>query len=549
MKKEIIEKELSYKLVGIFFEIQRELGRFCRERQYADAFEEKLKTAKIGFKRECPIEVAGRKSNFVDFFIEDKIFVDLKSKPFFEKSDFFQMKRYLETSGIKLGLLVNFRDKYLKPKRVLNSKSNFVDSHQFVVSHRSGQSLIEILIALAVGSILIGAAALGIAFMIRSTSTNQNLQTASGLLRETVEKLRSWSGSDWQNTYSLTKGLTTKYFLNASSTTFYAVEGVESIWESEVRGGLIGRWGLDESTGTIAYDMSGNNNNGILYGVSRATSSLCKASNCGFFDSNYIDLDNSSILQIKDFTVSGWIYASSIGDNLGVITKTTSADRQGWAIVIQTTNKLNFYVGTPWVVVVSDDNFLASGQWIHFAVVKTGTAVNFYKNGVAWGTKTLSNDISDATLYNLQIGRLYTDTSNYYFPGYIDDVRMYNRTLSVAEITRLASDRIFTRYFSVENTCRSTEATSTIGTTPCSIGYFEDPSTQKVTANVRWQTTQTIAELKIIDFLTRWKNEVFHQQDWSGGSGYEGPFTVPNNKFATSTSNINIDSQGSIKVQ
>ena len=128
----IVEKELSYRLVGIFFEIQKELGRFCRERQYADVLEKKLLEAGINFKREYPIEVGGRKSNFVDFIIENKILIDLKAKPFVEKDDFFQMKRYLKISDLELGLIVNFQDKYLKPKRILN----FVDSDKFVVSNR-----------------------------------------------------------------------------------------------------------------------------------------------------------------------------------------------------------------------------------------------------------------------------------------------------------------------------------------------------------------------------------------------------------------------------
>lgn len=77
----IVEKELSYQLGGIFFEIQGELGRFCRERQYADAIEKKLIERKINFVRECPIEIGGRKSNFVDFVVEGRILIDIKAKP------------------------------------------------------------------------------------------------------------------------------------------------------------------------------------------------------------------------------------------------------------------------------------------------------------------------------------------------------------------------------------------------------------------------------------------------------------------------------------
>lgn len=131
----IVEKALSYKLGGIFFIIQNELGRYCRERQYGDLFEGKLKEANLHYQREYPIEIGDRKSNFVDFIVNDKVLVDLKAKPFIDKEDYYQMKRYLEVSKKKLGLIVNFRDKHLKPKRVLNSKS-FVDSDKFVGSHR-----------------------------------------------------------------------------------------------------------------------------------------------------------------------------------------------------------------------------------------------------------------------------------------------------------------------------------------------------------------------------------------------------------------------------
>jgi len=121
-ERKIIEKELSYKLNGIFFDVQKEAGRYLRERQYADLLEQKLKSAGIAYQRENPIELAGRKSNFADFIIENKILVELKAKPFFEKDDYYQLLRYLESAKLQLGLLVNFKQKFLKPKRILNPK-------------------------------------------------------------------------------------------------------------------------------------------------------------------------------------------------------------------------------------------------------------------------------------------------------------------------------------------------------------------------------------------------------------------------------------------
>ncbi len=148
--KEIIEKELSYKLVDIFFLVQRKLGRFGKERQYADVLENEFKKANINYKREYPITLEERESNFVDFNIEDKIFLDIKAKPFVEKADYYQMERYLRFSNLKLGIIVNFRQKYLQAKRVLNPEYNSQYLRPFVVLYRSKAfTMVEMLVALS----------------------------------------------------------------------------------------------------------------------------------------------------------------------------------------------------------------------------------------------------------------------------------------------------------------------------------------------------------------------------------------------------------------
>jgi len=120
----IIHKELSYKINGLLFEVQNKLGRFCRERQYADEFEKVLKNNKVKYQREFELKnfkLDSPKGNRVDFLVENKIIIDLKAKRIITKEDYYQMQRYLKGSNLELGLIVNFRNSYLKPKRVLNS--------------------------------------------------------------------------------------------------------------------------------------------------------------------------------------------------------------------------------------------------------------------------------------------------------------------------------------------------------------------------------------------------------------------------------------------
>jgi len=95
----------------------------------------------------------------------------------------------------------------------------------------NGQSLAEVLIAVAVGAIIIGSAAIGIDVLLRSNADSRASQTASFLAREYLDKARSLSESDWHNIYNLSpKGTTSTYKIVASGTTGLAIaSGTESL--------------------------------------------------------------------------------------------------------------------------------------------------------------------------------------------------------------------------------------------------------------------------------------------------------------------------------
>lgn len=124
--KDIIYPKFSYLIYGLLFQVHNKLGRFRNEKQYADAFEALLKENDISYKRETRLpksftgEKAGR--NIPDFVMEDRIIIDFKAKRLITKEDYYQMRRYLSSYKKKLGILVNFRQKSLAPKRVLNTE-------------------------------------------------------------------------------------------------------------------------------------------------------------------------------------------------------------------------------------------------------------------------------------------------------------------------------------------------------------------------------------------------------------------------------------------
>jgi len=127
MKSDLIYPELSYLITGICFQVHNKLGRFCKEIQYADLLEQKLISNKIKYKRECRVN---KTRNIIDFLIENKIIIELKAKNVIIKDDYYQTQRYLQATNIKLGLLINFRNRYLKPIRVIRIDTNLKNKYK-----------------------------------------------------------------------------------------------------------------------------------------------------------------------------------------------------------------------------------------------------------------------------------------------------------------------------------------------------------------------------------------------------------------------------------
>ena len=122
----VVYKELSYKITGLLFKTHQDLGCYRNEKQCADYFEGLLQKQGIKYVREYRFEDnqygQGKTRCVCDFIIENKIVLEFKTVDYITKKDYYQVKRYLITLNLKLALIVNFRQKRLSPKRVLNSE-------------------------------------------------------------------------------------------------------------------------------------------------------------------------------------------------------------------------------------------------------------------------------------------------------------------------------------------------------------------------------------------------------------------------------------------
>lgn len=249
------------------------------------------------------------------------------------------------------------------------------------------------------------------------------------------------------NRYKLTARLESKsYILKMANDggfepTLYEVGS--DLFISSPHSGLVGYWNFDEASGTIAYDLSGYNNHGVLYSSTtqfdlHATSS-CKIGTCLRLDGvdDYLNVTSTlfSFIVTKNgkYTLSLWVNNMYDGKNHQLFQYAVNSNDQH-TINFQTTGKVTFevYNGTQWKGTTLN---------IQNNVLNYLTAVFNGLNEMKLYLNAESQPISFSHYYGypwntLSFGR-YSFFNNDWFYGYLDEIRLYNRALTEDEIKAL----------------------------------------------------------------------------------------------------------------
>lgn len=122
---DFIYKDESYAIRGAMFAVHKELGCGFLERAYQDALEFEFQERGIPYEREKEIQIMYKGKPLgepyrADFVCYGKIIVELKAVGTLESVHRSQVINYLKTTGMKLGILVNFGEEFLSPERILN---------------------------------------------------------------------------------------------------------------------------------------------------------------------------------------------------------------------------------------------------------------------------------------------------------------------------------------------------------------------------------------------------------------------------------------------
>ena len=212
---------------------------------------------------------------------------------------------------------------------------------------------------------------------------------------------------------------------------------------------LVGHWKLDETSGTTAVDSTSNGNDGTMYGLdaSNDSGSGVIGTSIKLDGNNQTRIAISSAPAIDDlgpFTACVWF-------NPDTFTNTDSdaefdiLHKRRWVFHLDnvlTTPVLRFSLSTSSSYVrVEGTTTLSTGQWYHGCVVHygIGTEADLYLNGIEEGTGenagsgTYGSDVGE----ELRIGSSNTNIYGGNFPGNVDDIRIYNRTLTANDIASL----------------------------------------------------------------------------------------------------------------
>ncbi len=106
-------------------EVHKHLGNGFQEVIYQRALAIELQMQGIEFKREFEMQIQYKEQHIgtrrVDFFVEDKIMVEIKALTQLEDVHLAQAMNYVEAYELEIGLLINFGAKSLQHKRVHNN--------------------------------------------------------------------------------------------------------------------------------------------------------------------------------------------------------------------------------------------------------------------------------------------------------------------------------------------------------------------------------------------------------------------------------------------
>jgi prepilin-type N-terminal cleavage/methylation domain-containing protein len=224
----------------------------------------------------------------------------------------------------------------------------------------------------------------------------------------------------------------------------------------------LGYWPFDEGSGTSVRDATGLGNTGTFGGTGSHWSTTDKAigNAAGLFGGaaggDYVVVNNNFVVNPTALTVSAWFKKLGNGDGYecvvhkGPIGDTSVGSSEYW-LGVNDTDYLTATIGAR-VAGIGEargrtTTIASIGVWYHLLATWNGSLVKIYINGEyvkEYNLTSYSNVIAPTRFGASSNG------SNYRFNGLIDEVRIYNKSLTSSEVRQYYAEGLSRHQFAVE---------------------------------------------------------------------------------------------------
>ncbi len=221
----------------------------------------------------------------------------------------------------------------------------------------------------------------------------------------------------------------------------------------------VGWWSFDEGSGNNAFDYSGYNNHGTIYGATYTDETPYKiigqagGKRALSFDINYDDYVQIPHSEIQNtvfgtstiFTLAAWVYPKVWYSYPAVINKATCTNWSCTTNGMWATNEAGFccvmgsnVAGNPGGSCIRVCNKPSAGNWYHVVCTADGTYLKMYINGALKGSDLISKITypRSANTAPIILGRRTIGGGPSLY-GFIDEVRIYSSALTAMQIKTL----------------------------------------------------------------------------------------------------------------
>jgi hypothetical protein len=196
---------------------------------------------------------------------------------------------------------------------------------------------------------------------------------------------------------------------------------------------LIGAWGFDETSGTTATDASGLNNTGTLNGPTRSTAGRFGGALSFDGANDQVNVPDANALDLTTgMTMEAWVRPTAVGTAWRTVMLKEQPGNLIYALYAGNgAGRAATHIFTSADLGIAGTSATPLNAWTHLAATYDGANLRLYVNGVQQASQAITGSIRVSTGV-LRIGG--NNIWSEWFAGLIDEVRLYNKALTAAEI-------------------------------------------------------------------------------------------------------------------